>query len=128
MGRLSLKVLPGSSRGIIAGCRGDSLSLNVKIPPGKGRGNGAVVALMADRLEIEASNIAVVSGHSSPATLVIVDGMDDEAIRAAFPHTKAGKTGDVGSDNKRVSSYRPGIAKARGKITPGTYNYHHGYR
>ena len=37
------------------------------------------------RLGIDASSIAVVSGHGSPGKVVAVDGMDDEAIRQAFP-------------------------------------------
>ncbi|MEI6635283.1 MAG: DUF167 domain-containing protein [Planctomycetota bacterium] len=90
MGRLSLKVVPGSSRDKIVGWLGDSLKLKVKAPPEKGRANEAVVALLAERLGIDASSIAVVSGHSSHAKVVEVDGMDNEAIRAAFPREKPG--------------------------------------
>lgn len=92
MGRLSLKVVPGSSRDEIIGWLGDSLKVKVKAPPEKGRANEAVVALLADRLGIDTSSIAVVSGHSSPAKVVEVDGMDVEAIRAAFPRENPGKS------------------------------------
>jgi hypothetical protein len=34
----------------------------------------------------------VVSGHGSPAKIVAIEGMDDEAIRQAFPREKCGKT------------------------------------
>jgi len=50
-----------------------------------GRATEAGVALLAERLGIDASSIAVVSGHSSSAKVTAVEGMDDEAIRAAFP-------------------------------------------
>ena len=90
MGRLSLKVVPGSSRDEIVGWLGDSLKVKVKSPPEKGRANEAVVALLAERLGIDASSIAVTSGHTSPAKVVAIDGMDDEAIRAAFPREKPG--------------------------------------
>jgi uncharacterized protein (TIGR00251 family) len=93
MGRLSLKVVPGSSRDEIVGWLGDSLKVKVKAPPEKGRANEAVVALLAERLGTDASSIAVVSGHSSPAKVLEVDGMDDEAIRVAFPREKPGKSG-----------------------------------
>lgn len=63
MGRLSLKVVPGSSRDEVVGWLGDSLKVKVKAPPEKGKANDAVVALLADRLGVEASSIAVVSGH-----------------------------------------------------------------
>ena len=84
MGRLSLKVVPGSSRDEIVGWRVDSLKVKVKAPPAKGRANEAVVALLAERLRIDASSIAVVSGHGSPAKVVEVDGMAAAAIRQAF--------------------------------------------
>ena len=95
MGRLSLKVVPGSSRDEVVGWLGDSLKVKVKAPPEKGRANDAVVALLADRLGIDAASIAVVSGHGSPAKVVAVDGMDDEAIRQAFSCEKPGKSGGM---------------------------------
>ena len=84
MGRLSLKVVPGSSRDEIVGWLGDSLKVKVKSPPEKGRANEAVIALLAERLRIDASSIAMVSGHGSPAKVVDVDGMDAAALRQAF--------------------------------------------
>jgi uncharacterized protein YggU (UPF0235/DUF167 family) len=59
--------------------------VKVKAPPEKGRANEAVIALLADQLGIDASSIAVVSGHGSPTKVVAVEGMDDETIRQAFP-------------------------------------------
>ena len=91
MGRLSLKVVPGSSRDEIVGWLGDSLKVKVKAPPEKGRANEAVIALLAERLGIDNSSITVVSGHGSPTKIVDVDAMDDDAIRAAFPCEKPGK-------------------------------------
>jgi hypothetical protein len=38
---------------------------------------------------------AVVSDHRSSAKVVAVDGMDDDAIWAAFPREKPGKRGSV---------------------------------
>jgi uncharacterized protein (TIGR00251 family) len=92
MGRISLKVVPGSSRNEVVGWLGDSLKVKVKAPPEKGRANEAVIALLADRLG-DASSIAVVSGHGSPSKVVAVDGMDDEAIRQAFSAKRPGKAG-----------------------------------
>jgi len=87
MRRLSLKVVPGSSRDEVVGWLGDSLKVKAKVkaPPEKERAHEAVVALLTNRLGVDASSVAVVSGHGSPATVVAVGGMDDEAIRAAFP-------------------------------------------
>jgi uncharacterized protein YggU (UPF0235/DUF167 family) len=80
MGRLSLKFVPGSSRDQVVGWLDDSLKVKLK-----GRANEAVVAVLADRLGIDPSSIALASGHGSPAKVVAVDGMDDKAIRLPFP-------------------------------------------
>jgi uncharacterized protein (TIGR00251 family) len=95
MGRLSLKVVPGSSRDEVVGWLGDLLKVQVKALPEKGRANEAVIALLADRHSVDASSIAVVSGHGSPAKVVAVEGMDDEAIRQAFPAKSPGESGDM---------------------------------
>ena len=87
--------MPGSSRDEIVGWLGDLLKVKVKSPPEMGRANEAVVALLAERLGTDASSIAVVSGHSSPAKVLEVDGMDDEAIRVAFPREQPGKSSGV---------------------------------
>jgi uncharacterized protein (TIGR00251 family) len=92
MACLSLKVVPRSSRDEVVGWLGNALKVKVKAPPEKERANEAVVALFADRLGIDPSSIAVVSGRGSPAKVVAIDGMDDVAIRAAFPHEKPWKT------------------------------------
>lgn len=92
---MSLKVVPGSSRDEIVGWLGESLKVKVKAPPEKGRANEAVVALLAERLGIDPSSIAVVSGHGSAAKIVAVDRMDDEAIRQAFPAKSPGKAGGM---------------------------------
>ena len=95
MGRLCLKVVPGSSRDEVVGWLADALKVKVKAPPEKGRANEAVVALLAARLGIDSSSVVVVSGHGSPAKVVAIDSMDDDAIRAAFPREKPGKTWSV---------------------------------
>lgn len=50
MARLTVKVVPGSSRDQIVGWLGDALKVKVTAPPEKGRANAAVVAILADRL------------------------------------------------------------------------------
>ncbi len=97
MGRLNLKVVPGSSRDEISGWLGDSLKVKVKAPPEKGRANETVVALLAERLGIDTSSITVVSGQSSPAKIVAIDAMDDDAIWAAFPREQPRKSGATGT-------------------------------
>jgi len=48
--------------------------------PSKEKANEAVVELLAAALGIATDDVIVVSGHSSPAKVVAVSGMDDETI------------------------------------------------
>jgi uncharacterized protein (TIGR00251 family) len=82
--RLKVKVVPGSSRNEIVGWLGDALKIKVTAPPEKGKANEAVVELLAAALGIATDDISVVSGHSSPAKLVAISGIDDETIKKAF--------------------------------------------
>ena len=82
--RFKVKVVPGSSRNEIVGWLGDALKIKVMAPPEKGKANEAVVELLAAALGIATDDIIVVSGHSSPAKVVAVFGMDDETTRKAF--------------------------------------------
>jgi uncharacterized protein (TIGR00251 family) len=52
MGRLSVKVVPGSSRNQIVGSLGDALKIKVMAPPEKGKANEAVVELLSMKLGI----------------------------------------------------------------------------
>jgi uncharacterized protein (TIGR00251 family) len=85
MGRLNVKVVPGSSRkNQIVGWLGDALKIKVTAPPEKGKANEAVVGLIATTLGISTDDIEIESGHSSPSKIVAIDGMDGEAIQKAF--------------------------------------------
>ena len=54
MGRLSLKVVPGSSRDEGVGALADALKVKVKAPPEKGRANEAAVAGLTAHLGVVA--------------------------------------------------------------------------
>jgi uncharacterized protein (TIGR00251 family) len=84
MGRLNVKVVPGSSRDQIVGWLGDALKIKVMAPPEKGRANEAVVELLSMKLSVNTDDIEVVSGHSSPSKVIAITGMDDETIKKAF--------------------------------------------
>jgi len=84
MGRLNVKVVPGSSRDQIVGWLGDALKIKVTAPPEKGKANETVMELLATKLGISTDDIEVESGHSSPSKVVAITGMDDEVIKKAF--------------------------------------------
>lgn len=84
MGKISVKVVPSSSRDLITGWYGESLKIKVKAPPEKGRANAAVIALLASKLNIDKDSIEIVSGHSSPLKVVCIHGLDDSQILASL--------------------------------------------
>jgi uncharacterized protein (TIGR00251 family) len=84
MGRLNVKVVPGSSRDEIVGWLGDALKIKVMAPPEKGKANESVVEILAEKLGIGTDDIEIVSGHSSPSKVLSIEGMDDESLKKAF--------------------------------------------
>ena len=63
--RLKVKVVPGSSRDQIAGWLGDALKIKVTAPPERGKANEAVIAIVAERLGLPASDLEIVAGHGA---------------------------------------------------------------
>ncbi len=82
--RIKVKVVLGSSRDEIVGWLGDALKIKVMAPPEKGRANEAIVEMLAERLGLPADAIALASGHSSPAKVIAINGMDDEMLKKAL--------------------------------------------
>lgn len=79
--RLSVKVIPGSSRSMIAGWLGNTLKVKVAAPPERGKANAAVVALLAKELGASASSVKIVSGTTSPRKVVEIVGPSEMEIR-----------------------------------------------
>jgi uncharacterized protein (TIGR00251 family) len=82
--RLTVKVVPGSSRDQIVGWFGDTLKIKVMAPPEKGRANEAVVAILADRLGVREDDVKIVAGNSTATKEVAIAGLDDDAIKKAL--------------------------------------------
>ncbi|MCG6155513.1 DUF167 domain-containing protein [Rubinisphaera margarita] len=81
MGRVSLKVVPSSSRDQITGWLGASLKIKVQAPPEKGKANAAVIALLARSLKIDKNQLSLVSGETSPVKVIEVTDCSDEDLR-----------------------------------------------
>jgi uncharacterized protein (TIGR00251 family) len=74
--RLRVRVSPGASRSEIAGRRGDAWHVKVTAAPERGRANDAMLRLLADRLGVPRSRLAVVSGHAGRDKVVELEGLD----------------------------------------------------
>lgn len=84
MATIRVKVVPSSSRDVIAGWLGDALKIKVMAPPEKGRANAAVIDLLASTLEIDSRSIVISRGHSSPIKTVTFDELTDAQLNAAI--------------------------------------------
>lgn len=77
---LAVKVVPGSSRERIVGPYGDGIKLTVTAAPQAGEANVAVIALLADTLQITRANVQILRGHSSPRKEILIIGLTEEVI------------------------------------------------
>jgi uncharacterized protein (TIGR00251 family) len=70
--RLKLRVKAGSRRNALLGIHAGALKLSVTAAPEKGKANKAVLALLADALDMSASSLEILSGKTSPDKVVLV--------------------------------------------------------
>ena len=77
---LAIKVVPSSSRQRVVGEYADGLKITVTAAAERGAANEAVIAVLADSLQIAAANVRIVRGHQSPRKEVLIVGLSSEEI------------------------------------------------
>jgi uncharacterized protein (TIGR00251 family) len=80
--RVDLRVTPRASKNAIDGVREGRLVVKVTAPPVDAAANAAVVALLADALDVPKRQIAIVIGASGRSKTVEIVGVPADAIRA----------------------------------------------
>jgi uncharacterized protein (TIGR00251 family) len=90
LGRINVKVVPGSSRDRVVGPYGDGIKVQVSAPPEGGKANRAVVELIAGALGVRSQQVQVVKGHTQPRKLIDVVGMADCEIREKLSRSDTG--------------------------------------
>ncbi len=83
--RLNLKVVPGASRQRVVGWLGDALKVTVTAPPESGKANAAVIALLAQWLDIAPERISIVKGHTQPRKTAELQGITRHDIDSRLP-------------------------------------------
>jgi len=76
---LRLRVVPGAKRPGIAGRLGEAWKVRVAEPAEGGKANSAVLALLAQVLEIPRRDLELTSGRASRDKLVALVGLSSEA-------------------------------------------------
>jgi hypothetical protein len=79
---LRLRVVPGTSRSGIVGRYGDAWKLRVTAPAEEGKANDAVIALLAETLDLPRRDVAITVGQASRDKIVTFSGLSLDAAEA----------------------------------------------
>jgi len=86
--RFAVRLTPRSAVERVDGVVDGVLKVRVMAPAVDGAANVALVRFLADELGIARSDLQIVAGGASRQKLVVVDGVDPEAIVARWPGLK----------------------------------------
>ena len=84
--RVHVHVQPRASRSEVVGLHGAALKVRLHAPPVDGAANDALVALLAERLDIPRRDVRIVQGATSRAKVVEITGTTAGAVRALAEH------------------------------------------
>ncbi len=76
----SAKVVPGSSRTVIAGVLDGMLKIKISAPPEKGKANKCLLEFLAERLGVKKNAVSIVSGQTNPVKQIQVLGISAEIL------------------------------------------------
>lgn len=79
--RLSLKVVPGSSRDQVAGWLDDTLKVRVRAPAERGKANASVEKVVAEALGVPQGCVRIVAGWTSPRKKIEISGLSEAEVR-----------------------------------------------
>ncbi|HEV2575765.1 MAG TPA: DUF167 domain-containing protein [Acidobacteriaceae bacterium] len=72
---LNVRVHPGAKQNAITGTHADALKISLTTPPRDGRANAALIAFLAERLNIPRASIELISGHTSRTKTLRLTGI-----------------------------------------------------
>ncbi len=81
---IDVRLRPRGSRDELAGMRDGVLQAKVTAAPVDGKANRALCKLIAKRVGVPPSRVAVVRGEKSREKVVRVEGIDETALREAL--------------------------------------------
>ncbi|MDE3197100.1 MAG: DUF167 domain-containing protein [Acidobacteriota bacterium] len=87
MFRISLKVKAGARKTEFGGRFGDAWKLSVAAPPVYGKANEEIIRFLAKLARVPARNVRIVTGHTSPAKIVEIQGAGPDAIQRVMLET-----------------------------------------
>ena len=85
---LTIKVVPRAGRTAFAGTRDDSLLIRLAAAPVDGAANAALVAFLADALDVPKHRIILIAGDKSRSKRVKVIGLSAAAVLARLERAR----------------------------------------
>jgi len=82
---LTLHIQPGAKKTEVCGLHGDALKIRLAAPPVDGKANAALLAFVADRLDLPKSAVSLKSGQTSRRKVVEVAGPPADAVQRLLP-------------------------------------------
>lgn len=82
--RIAVRLRPRGGADELLGFRAGTLQARVSAPPVDGKANRALCRLIAKRAGVAPSRVSVVRGERSRDKLVAVEGLEEQALRAAL--------------------------------------------
>lgn len=79
---LEVEVQPRASRTEVVGWREGRLRVRLAAPPVEGAANEALVALLADRLDLPKRQVTLVSGQTGRRKRLRIEGLDRATLEA----------------------------------------------
>ncbi len=78
---VDVRVVPRASRSALAGEREGALVVRLAAPPVDGRANAALVAFLADALDLPRRRVLLVGGDTSRQKRLLVEGLAPADVR-----------------------------------------------
>lgn len=72
---LQLHIQPGAKKTEVVGPHGEALKIRLAAPPVDGKANACLIAFLADRLGVARAAVSLISGETSRAKRVRIDGV-----------------------------------------------------
>ncbi len=79
---INVKVTPRAQQSEVAGWQDDVLRVRLQAPPVEGRANSALRRLLAERLDLAASDIDVISGVTGRTKRVLIQRLSLPEVRS----------------------------------------------
>lgn len=83
--RFAVRLAPRSSSNRVDGVLDGVLKVRVTAPAVEGAANTALLALLAEELDVARRDVRIVAGATSRQKLVVVDGVEPAAVVARWP-------------------------------------------